>query len=368
MAIRQLKDGRWAVYYRQRNDKGKSVLKWEYFGRGLAAEIAAIKRNENLGLKNRRPAKKITGPAFAELAQHYSTFKNISPNSKKHLIIRLSANLLPHFGPIEATAMDHQDIDNYIKIRRSCKKFDKNGKVVKIGVKWSTIRRELVDLQAILNWSVKRIPPLIPFNPVRDYKNPAEDLAIISPPTPKETAAILKNAPGHLRRAILISYFIGLRPGAVELLSLKFEDISWTRQTILVQSAHKGGPVRRDVPLHKDFIKLLKQWEARSDKSPYIITWHGQPIKSIKTSWKTTLKNAGITRRLRPYDLRHGFITAALEGGADLKALSEVVGSRPETIMRTYQHVSRKLRRAVIDTIPAPPAIQNIAKKPKPPK
>ena len=225
-----------------------------------------------------------------------------------------------------------------------------------------------MDLQAILNWAAGRRPPLIPFNPVRDYKKPAEDLAIILPPTAQETAAILAHAPEHLRRAILISYFVGLRPGAVELLTLKFEDISWTRRTIMVRSAHKGGPVRRDVPLHTEFVKTLRQWEASDDKSPYIVTWGGLPIKSIKTAWKTTLKNAGITRRLRPYDLRHQFITAALEGGADLKALSEVVGSRPETLMRNYQHVSRALRRVAVETIPVPLDIQNIAKNPKPRK
>ena len=121
--------------------------------------------------------------------------------------------------------------------------------------------------------------------------------------------------------------------------------------------------VRKDSKLTQ--AKLAeRQWEASDDKSPYIVTWHGLPIKSIKTAWKTTLKNAGITRRLRPYDLRHQFITAALEGGADLKALSEVVGSRPETLMRNYQHVSRALRRVAVETIPVPLDIQNIAKKP----
>jgi len=365
MAIRKLKDGRWAVYYRIR-DGSKSRVKWEYFGRGPEAQARAGKRNSELNLKRRRPANINSGPLVAELAKHYSNYKNFSPNSKKHLDIRLEVNILPHFGALPASRLTYQDLDNYVQYRRTCQKKDKDGNVIKTGVKWSTIRRELVDLQAILNWSTGRIPPLIPFNPVRDYKKPAEDLSIILPPTEKETAKILSHAPDHLRRAILLSYFTGLRPGAVELLQLKFDDINWRAKTILVRSAEKGGPRRRDVPLHKKFIKTLKQWQGGDDSSQYIITWQGSPVKSIKKSWKTTLKNAGITRRIRPYDLRHGFITTALEAGADLKALSEVVGSRPETIMRHYQHVSRALRRAAVETIPAAPAIQNIAKKPKP--
>lgn len=369
MAIRQLKDGRWAVYYRIKDDPGSnSRVKWEYFGRGPAAEAAAVKRNSELGLAHRRPAKANLGPSVAELAKHYAINKNFSLNSKKHLLIRLEANLLPHFGALPAARLTHQDIDDYVQHRRAVQKKDKNNRVVKIGVSWSTIRRELTDLLAILNWSASRIPPLIPFNPVATYKKPAEDLAIILPPTKEETAAILAHAPEHLRRAILISCFIGLRPGAVELLGLKFSDVSWTRRTMLVRSADKGGPRRRDVPLHEDFAKLLIQWQADDVKSPYIVTWRGQAVKSIKTAWKNTLKNAGITRRIRLYDLRHAFITSALEAGADLKALSEVVGSRPETLMRNYQHVSRALRRAAVETISIPLAIQNIAKKPKNPK
>lgn len=50
--------------------------------------------------------------------------------------------------------------------------------------------------------------------------------------------------------------------------------------------------------------------------------------------------------------LRHNFITAALAAGADLKALAEIVGSRPETLTRHYQHVTRSLHRKTIAKIP----------------
>jgi len=50
-------------------------------------------------------------------------------------------------------------------------------------------------------------------------------------------------------------------------------------------------------------------------------------MKKRQHTWGKTLKRAGITRRLRPYDLRHYFVTKALEDGADIKALAEVVGA-----------------------------------------
>ena len=57
---------------------------------------------------------------------------------------------------------------------------------------------------------------MIPFNPVRDYRIPKEDLEVIMPPTAAELGAILAAAPDHLRRIVLIAYYLGLRPGPVE--------------------------------------------------------------------------------------------------------------------------------------------------------
>lgn len=355
MAVTQLPNGRWICYYRVKGDDGKSRVKKEYFGRGPEAEAAARKRDNGLGLKSRRPRKASYGPAFSELAESYTKNKNFSSNSLKHLGIRLKSTILPFFGSLPAIRITDQDLDNYVKKRLQDPVYCRSNppKILRRGVKAATIARELTDVKAILNWSVKRRPALIPFNPVRDYKKPAEDNAIILPPTQKETSLIIKHASPHLLRAIMLSYYLGLRPGAVELLQLTWQDVNFESQTILVRSAHKGGPRRRHVPLHKELIKKLRQWygEDKNKGLAHIIHYHGRPIIKIQTAWAGTLARAGITRRIRPYDLRHNFITQALEEGADVKALSEIVGSAPETIMRHYQHVTRKLHRKTISKI-----------------
>lgn len=364
MAITTLPDGRVICYYRvpetrpERLAKGKkSRLIKEYFGRGPDAEATAKKRNDELGLKKHRPPKRREGPTVSELAKSYYENKNFNENSKKHLKIRLEAKLMPFFGHMYAIRLTDQDLDNYVQKRRRDPIYSRSDppKIIRYGVKDATIARELTDLQAILNWSVKRRPALIRFNPVRDYKKPAQDNEIILPPTMKETTLIIKHAPPHLVRAIKLSYYLGLRPGAVELLKLTWSDINWGSKTILVRSAHKGGPQRRHVPLHDELFKELKAWHKKDQQNGigHIIHYHGKPIKKIQSAWEGTLARAGITRRIRLYDLRHNFITQALEGGADVKALSEIVGSAPETIMRHYQHVTRKLHRKTVAKIPS---------------
>ena len=70
---------------------------------------------------------------------------------------------------------------------------------------------------------------------------------------------------------------------------------------------------------------------------------------AISTGWHNALRRAGISRRIRPYDLRHAFATRLLAYTPALKAVSTAMGHVDERmILRHYQHVSlRELRRAV---------------------
>lgn len=345
MAIRQRKDGRWVVYYRS----GGKITE-EYFGRGPEAEAAAVKRNDSLNLRpyTKGPASS-KGPLFEDLAQQYVKNKDFDPYPRKHLLIRLAANILPFLGDRIAVNITHHDMNRYVEKRRAD------------GVKGSTIRREITDIKAILNWATRWHPPLIPLNPIREFQAPKPDDDIIYPPTAKELKKIMAEAPDHLKRAISLSFYTGLRPGAVELLSITWSQVNFEYRIIHIISAKKGGPKRREVPIHRQFLPTLSSWfdsdkEFFSRKSKNItihnvpiIHFRMQPIKSIRKTWKTTLERAGIKRRIRPYDLRHQFITRALENGADLKTVSEIVGSDPKTLLKHYQHVSNKMRRKLID-------------------
>lgn len=342
MAIAQLPDGRWMVYYRDPSVH-PGYIKREYFGRGPDAENQARARDAALTLKKRRPRRSDQGPEIGEIARIYATAHLFAtPAARTQHEIRMTSRVLPYFGHLPALRIQDDTIDRYISQRRTA------------GVTYSTIRRELVDVKAILNFAVRRRPPLIPFNPIRDYRIPREDLDVIMPPSAVELAAILAAAPDHLRRIIKLAYYCGLRPGPVECYRLRWEMIDWNSGTILITGAKKGGPAKRSVPIHPKFLPTLRTWcDADAERGiPWIVSWAGQPVQKISTAWARTLAKARITRRLRPYDIRHLFVTQALEGGADHKALAEIVGSKPETLMRFYQHVSNAMHRRTVEIIP----------------
>lgn len=351
MAVSQTQDGRWYAYWRE----GKRQRR-KYFGRGAMAEAAARSHDDATRKRPRTETKprKAQGPTFDELAIDYCRLPKFGPNSRVCLKHRLAANILPAIGHRHATRLSHADLDAYIARRRK-PRAAANHKEPMVP-KMSTIRREITDIMAIMEWSRRR--RLISSNPLQGYKRPDPDDAVILPPSPEEIAAILAAAPEHVRRAVIVSCYTGLRPGAVELFSLTWAN--WARHAgyLRVVSAHKGGPALRDVPVRPTFAAHLAEWHQADKGRGHIVHYHGRPVKSIRNAWMSTLSKAGITRRLRPYDLRHHFITSALEAGADIGGLAAVVGSSPQTLRKHYQHVSDDLKRRAIDLVPDLPPIE----------
>lgn len=339
MSVHQLKDGRWIVAYRS----GNKYLR-EYFGRGIEAEKKARERNGELNLneyhRSAEPPKPLS-PTFNQLAEAYITSRSIhmQESTITALGYKLSAVILPAIGTTEAANITHRQIDKYVQSRLSA------------GKSKSTVHRELSDIVAILNWSVKR--GLLLRNPLSGYQKPKRDDEIIIPPSPEEARKIMAHAADHLVRALNICYYTGLRPGASELLGIKWSDIDWDRKSILIRSAKKGGIRSRNVPLHESFLEQLKKWHSLDGHENEIIQYHGQPVASLKKSFASAKRRAGITRRLPLYSFRHAFASIVLANSADLKATSEILGhSRPDTTLRIYQHTNPEMHRSVVDLLP----------------
>jgi integrase/recombinase XerD len=145
-------------------------------------------------------------------------------------------------------------------------------------------------------------------------------------------------------RAMLeLLYASGLRVS--ELVSLKRGEVNF--ELGLVRCQGKGSK-QRMVPVGEAALAALKNYlAARKDDNPALFLSRRGPMTRI-TFWKNLLRyarDAGISRPISPHTLRHSFATHLLEGGADLRAIQEMLGHASIATTQIYTHVSSDLLR-----------------------
>ncbi len=168
------------------------------------------------------------------------------------------------------------------------------------------------------------------------------------------------NSEGERNLAILeVLYGCGLRVS--ELIELKISEIYWKEGFIRIIGK---GNKERLVPLGKVASKHLKIYinEVRVHKKieeEYIdhvfINKNGGKISRVmifKIIKKLTAK-AGIKKNISPHTLRHSFATHLVEGGADLRAVQEMLGHQSITTTEIYTHLDRSyLKQTILDHHP----------------
>ncbi|HST07524.1 MAG TPA: site-specific tyrosine recombinase XerD [Gemmatimonadaceae bacterium] len=154
-------------------------------------------------------------------------------------------------------------------------------------------------------------------------------------------------------RAMLeLAYGAGLRVS--EWISLSVRDVML--QDHLVRVFGKGAKERL-VPIGRRAIgaiaiylrELRPKLEKGEGKGILFLNARGQPLSRMG-AWKILRKyveQTGITKPVSPHTLRHSFATHLLEGGADLRAVQEMLGHVDISTTQIYTHVDREYLRSV---------------------
>jgi integrase/recombinase XerD len=154
-------------------------------------------------------------------------------------------------------------------------------------------------------------------------------------------------------RALLeLAYGAGLRVS--ELCGLALTDLLLTEN--LVRIFGKGGKERL-VPIGRSVIGAVSVYlhtkrpalDRGKSKGRVLLNARGEPLSRVG-AWgivKRASQRAGITKRVTPHTLRHSFATHLLEGGADLRAVQEMLGHADLSTTQIYTHVDREYLRSV---------------------
>ncbi len=213
-------------------------------------------------------------------------------------------------------------------------------------IKDASVNRDLSVLRHLFFWALDE--QLLAQNPQARLKMPPERRIRRQILSVAEETSLLGVVKGHLLAMIVIALDTGMRRG--EITSQCWEDIDFSQKIISVTHSKTPGGELREIPLTVRLHALLM--EHRRPNGP-VIEFEGQPVRIVKTAWRTALKNAKI-RHVRFHDLRHTFATRLMESGVLQEVRMALMGHSPGAkIHAVYSHIELPIKRDAIRKLEA---------------
>lgn len=166
----------------------------------------------------------------------------------------------------------------------------------------------------------------------------------------------LSNSFGHRNKAIIeVLYACGLRVS--ELISLRLSNIFIKDEFIKVLGK---GNKERLIPIARSTLKSISLYVDGERKHQHIHSKHTDIVfinkrgtalsrQMIFIMIKELAEKAGVRKSISPHTFRHSFATHLLEGGADLRAVQQMLGHSSINTTEIYTHISDKYLREVIN-------------------
>lgn len=195
-------------------------------------------------------------------------------------------------------------------------------------------------------------------NPVELISGPKRGRKLPRVLTPEEVTTLLDRIPAATpldlrdRAMFELAYACGLR--AEELVQLDVVSIDYDDEQVRVEGK---GSKTRFVPAGEPALRAIARYVERA--RPALSDGHGEDALFLSKSGRR-LSTSDVRRRLRvwtrhaavqggvhPHALRHSFATHLLDGGADLRAIQEMLGHASVSTTQIYTRVeSARLKQA----------------------
>jgi site-specific recombinase XerD len=227
----------------------------------------------------------------------------------------------------------------------------------------ASVARRVAAVRAFYRWA--RARRKVPADPASALGRPKVSSRLPSVLRPAEAAALAEAPEEAVRRAgrkepeslvevavrlrdravLELLYGCGLRVAEVCGLSLQRVDLSRGRIVVLGK-----GPKERNLPLSdfaadalEDYLALGRSVMAADDSGMLFFNRRRKPLapRDVRAMIEKYRRETMSDRRVSPHTLRHSFATHLLEGGADIRAVQELLGHASLATTQRYTHVSR---------------------------
>tara|TARA_X000000368_G_scaffold403221_1_gene377962 strand:+ start:165 stop:1058 length:894 start_codon:yes stop_codon:yes gene_type:complete len=279
-----------------------------------------------------------------------------------------------YYLKVERSLADNS-VNAYIRDIRKLADFSSKIKVNELNISVNEIREFIVDLnsknisarsQARIISGIKAffkyliIEDYITNDPTMLIENPKIGLKLPEVLSVDEIELIissidLSNKQGERNRAILETlYSCGLR--VTELINLKISNINFKEGYIKVIGK---GDKERLTPIGSNALKYISiyvnevrihQKISKNHEDFVFLNNRGSKLSRVMifTLIKRIVDKVGIKKKVSPHTFRHSFATHLIEGGADLRAVQEMLGHESITTTEIYTHLDRDYLRSNI--------------------
>ena len=296
-----------------------------------------------------------------------------------HKVARYTLGMIKtHFGDLfYSRAIEDLKISEF---------YDWRNKRLELGRKAATINKNIIAINAALNWGVKHgyieSNPIEKIEALKEYDSDTKLRYLTDEERARLTIALddrekkmkaervnhnkwLKERGqplmplldgkfvDHIKPMVLLSLHTGMRQG--NLFALTWGDIDFLSKTLTLTAAKsKGGKTNR-IPLNSVAHKLLTAWRAQSantaeDTLVFPSPKTGKQLNNVKKAWAAILKAAKI-EDFRWHDMRHDFASQLVMNGVDLNTVRELLCHANMEMTMRYAHLAPSVKQNAVELL-----------------
>ncbi len=211
-----------------------------------------------------------------------------------------------------------------------------------ISLKRVTQNYHLIALRSFLKFLIKRGYKVIPPEMIELGKAESRSIKFLE----REQVERLLNTPGNLRdRAILeVLFSTGLRVS--ELVNLNRDQMNFERKEFGVIGKGRRARVVFLSDTAANWLQKYLAERADGEKALFIRTSGKKDAgmrltsRSVQRLVEKYVRKARLPIKITPHGLRHSFATDLLHGGADLRAIQEMLGHKNVSTTQIYTHIT----------------------------